>query len=127
MRILVAEDNPDNRDLLTRRLQRQGWTVVVAEDGVAAVVQCKAELPDIVLMDIAMPRMNGLEATRILRADPHTAAVPIIAVTAHAMESNRIECLEAGCDDYATKPIDFLDLFAQIRALCPANAIGEAA
>jgi CheY-like chemotaxis protein len=127
MRILVAEDNRDNRDLLTRRLQRQGWTVLVAEDGVEAVDRCKAEMPDLVLMDMAMPRMNGLEATRVLRADPETAAVPIIAVTAHAMESNRIECLEAGCDDYATKPIDFYDLFAKIRAVCTGDAVEAAA
>jgi two-component system, cell cycle response regulator DivK len=115
MRILVAEDNPDNRDLLVRRLQRQGWSVSLAEDGQEALDKCRAESPDLILMDVAMPRMSGLEATRLLRADPATSDVRIIAVTAHAMEANRIECLEAGCDDYATKPVDFAELFASIR------------
>jgi two-component system, cell cycle response regulator DivK len=109
MRILVAEDNPDNRDLLVRRLQRQGWSVSLAEDGQEALDKCRAESPDLILMDVAMPRMSGLEATRLLRADPATSDVRIIAVT------NRIECLEAGCDDYATKPVDFAELFASIR------------
>jgi CheY-like chemotaxis protein len=115
MLILVAEDNPDNRVLLTRRLERQGWTVIVAEDGVEAVEQCRSHGPDLVLMDVAMPRMTGLEATRTLRADPATAAVKIIAVTAHAMEGNRQECLAAGCDDFTTKPVNFPELMALIR------------
>jgi two-component system, cell cycle response regulator DivK len=115
MRILVAEDNPDNRDLLSRRLQRQGWSVSLAEDGQEALEKCRAENPDLILMDVAMPRMSGLEATRLLRSDPATSGVRIIAVTAHAMAANRIECIEAGCDDYATKPIDFTELFASIR------------
>jgi two-component system, cell cycle response regulator DivK len=114
MLILVAEDNPDNRVLLTRRLERQGWNVIVAEDGVEAVEQCRTHSPDLVLMDVAMPRMTGLEATRALRAHTTTAAVKIIAVTAHAMEGNRQECLAAGCDDFATKPINFPELMALI-------------
>jgi two-component system, cell cycle response regulator DivK len=115
MKILVAEDNPDNRTLLIRRLERHGWEVVAAVDGAEAVEMCRAERPDLVLMDLAMPRMTGLEATRALRADPVTAGVKVIAVTAHAMDANRIECLEAGCDDFATKPIDFPALMALIR------------
>lgn len=115
MLILVAEDNPDNRALLVRRLERQGWAVIVAVDGIEAVETCRAARPDLVLMDVAMPRMTGLEATRALRADPATAVVKIIAVTAHAMEGNRQECLDAGCDDFATKPIDFPALMATIR------------
>lgn len=115
MLLLVAEDNPDNRNLLTRRLERQGWDVIAADDGLEAVEMCHSARPDLVLMDIAMPRMTGIEATRALRADPRTAAVKIIAVTAHAMEANRLECLAAGCDDFATKPIDFPRLFALIR------------
>jgi two-component system, cell cycle response regulator DivK len=115
MLILVAEDNPDNRALLSRRLERQGWSVALAEDGVEAVEACRKARPDLVLMDVAMPRMTGLEATRALRADPATADLKIIAVTAHAMEGNRAECLAAGCDDFATKPIDFPALMALIR------------
>ncbi|MEY4951740.1 MAG: Polar-differentiation response regulator DivK [Pseudomonadota bacterium] len=127
MLILVAEDNPDNRNLLTRRLERQGWTVVVAEDGLEAVAVCRSAKPDLVLMDVAMPNMNGLEATRALRADPATAATKIIAVTAHAMDANRIECIEAGCDDFATKPINFPELVAMIRDHMGPLAQGEAA
>ncbi|MBS3927426.1 MAG: response regulator [Sphingomonadales bacterium] len=127
MLILVAEDNPDNRNLLTRRLERQGWTVVVAEDGREAVAVCRSAKPDLVLMDVAMPNMNGLEATRALRADPATAGTKIIAVTAHAMDANRIECIEAGCDDFATKPINFPELVAKIRDHMGPLAQGEAA
>ncbi len=127
MLILVAEDNPDNRNLLTRRLERQGWTVVVAEDGLEAVAVCRSAKPDLVLMDVAMPNMNGLEATRALRADPATAGTKIIAVTAHAMDANRIECIEAGCDDFATKPINFPELVAKIRDHMGPLAQGEAA
>lgn len=127
MLILVAEDNPDNRNLLTRRLERQGWNVVTAEDGREAVDVCRSSKPDLVLMDIAMPNMNGLEATRALRADPATAGTKIIAVTAHAMDANRIECIEAGCDDFATKPINFPELVAMIRDHMGPLAQGEAA
>lgn len=127
MLILVAEDNPDNRNLLTRRLERQGWQVVAAEDGREAVDMCRSAKPDLVLMDVAMPNMNGLEATRQLRADPATAATKIIAVTAHAMDANRIECIEAGCDDFATKPINFPELVAMIRNHMGPLAQGEAA
>ncbi len=127
MRILVAEDNADNRDLLARRLVRQGWEVCLAIDGVEAVEECRRSTPDIILMDVSMPRMSGLEATRILRADPATAAVKIIAVTAHAMDANRIECIEAGCDEFETKPINFVSLFEKIRALCGGAAEGLAA
>lgn len=117
MRILIAEDNANNRDLLERRLQRQGWQVIVATDGVEAVEQCQAHAPDLILMDVTMPRMTGLEAARKLRADPATATVRIIAVTAHAMEESKLECLAAGCDDFVAKPIDFPVLFEKIRAL----------
>lgn len=127
MLILVAEDNPDNRALLTRRLERAGWTVIVAEDGVEAVEKCRGEKPDMILMDVAMPRMSGLEATRTLRADPMTANTKIIAVTAHAMEANRLECLEAGCDDFTTKPVDFPVLMAMIRQHLGLDSEGVAA
>ena len=127
MLILVAEDNPDNRALLARRLERNGWKVVCAVDGVEAVEMCRAERPALVLMDLAMPRMTGLEATRALRADPATAEVKIIAVTAHAMESNRLECMEAGCDDFATKPINFPELMAMIAKHLNSGAKEQAA
>jgi two-component system, cell cycle response regulator DivK len=127
MLILIAEDNLDNRTLLARRLERQGWQVAIAEDGVAAVEQCRALKPDLILMDVAMPRMTGLEATRTLRADPQTCDVRIIAVTAHAMDAKRMECIEAGCNDFATKPINFVELFAKIHEQLAVTRPGEAA
>jgi two-component system cell cycle response regulator DivK len=127
MLILIAEDNPDNRSLLERRLERKGWPYAIALDGVEAVEQCRALKPDLVLMDLAMPRMSGLEATRILKGDPETCAIKIIAVTAHAMEANRAECIEAGCDGYATKPVEFAALFALIRETLGARCEGLAA
>jgi CheY-like chemotaxis protein len=127
MRILIAEDNPDNRDLLVRRLHRQGWETAVAVDGIEAIEQCRTYRPDLVLMDVAMPRMTGLEATRALRADSLTARVKIIAVTAHAMDANRIECIDAGCDEFATKPIDFPALFALIREVMGDDLMGAEA
>jgi two-component system, cell cycle response regulator DivK len=117
MKILIAEDNADNRNLLQRRLERQGWTVNTAVDGVEAIEVCQAYQPDIILMDMAMPRMSGMEATRLLKADPATAHVKVVAVTAHAMDANRVECMEAGCDDFVTKPIDFPALFSVIREI----------
>jgi CheY-like chemotaxis protein len=114
MKILVAEDNSDNRDMLARRLERRGFEVVLAEDGEAALAQARACSPDIVLMDVSMPVLSGLDATRALRADPATSALKIIALTAHAMASAREECLGAGCDAFATKPIDFQSLMALI-------------
>jgi CheY-like chemotaxis protein len=107
MRVLLAEDNPDNREMLARRLQRKGFTVDCAEDGALAVAAAIRQKPDLVLMDVSMPVMSGLEATRALRAEPRTADLKIIALTAHAMASARDECMEAGCDAFATKPVDF--------------------
>jgi len=127
MLIMIADDNADNRILLSRRLERRGWSVISAADGVEAVELCRSRKPGLILMDVAMPRMSGLEATRTLRADPETAGVKIIAVTAHAMDANRIECIEAGCDDFATKPIDFPALFAMIDTLLGAPGQDAAA
>jgi CheY-like chemotaxis protein len=115
MRILIAEDHPDNREMLTRRLERRGYEVRCAENGAEAVDMAKANLPDLILMDISMPVMSGIEATRMLRRTPDTANVKIVALTAHAMESARRECMEAGCDDFATKPVDFAGLVALIE------------
>jgi two-component system cell cycle response regulator DivK len=116
MRILIAEDHPDNREMLTRRLERRGYEVHVAE-------KAKACSPDLILMDISMPVMSGIEATRVLRQSPATSSVKIVALTAHAMESARRECMEAGCDDFATKPVDFAGLVALIEKYAARPAI----
>ena len=114
MHVLLAEDNPDNREMLARRLQRRGFTVDCAEDGALAVAAATRRKPDLVLMDVSMPVMSGLEATRALRAQPQTADLKIIALTAHAMASARDECMDAGCDAFATKPVDFAALLETI-------------
>lgn len=115
MHILIAEDNPDNLDMLQRRLERKGFTIDCARDGGEAVEQVRAVRPDLVLMDVSMPVMSGLDATKAVRSDPDIAATPIIALTAHAMASDRDRCLEAGCDGFATKPVDFPALIALIK------------
>jgi CheY-like chemotaxis protein len=115
MRILIAEDHADNREMLTRRLERRGYEVHVAENGAIAVEKAKACAPDLILMDISMPVMSGIEATRLLRRTEGVSRVKIVALTAHAMDSARQECLEAGCDDFATKPVDFAGLIALIE------------
>jgi CheY-like chemotaxis protein len=115
MRILIAEDHPDNREMLSRRLERRGYEVHVAENGAEAVEKAKSCAPDLILMDISMPVMSGIEATRALRKTPEGSAMKIVALTAHAMESARRECMEAGCDDFATKPVDFAGLVALIE------------
>ncbi len=117
MRILIAEDHPDNREMLTRRLERRGYEVCTAENGKEAVERAQTHAPDLILMDISMPVMSGLEATRALRALPATKSIKIIALTAHAMDSARQECLEAGCDAFATKPVDFAGLLATIETV----------
>jgi len=115
MRILIAEDHPDNREMLTRRLERRGYEVRCAENGAEAVEMAKSCSPDLILMDISMPIMSGIEATRVIRQTPEVNSVKIVALTAHAMESARRECLDAGCDDFATKPVDFAGLVALIE------------
>lgn len=127
MRVLIADDNVDNRDLLERRIVRKGWQAITAADGNEAVARCQSEKPDLVLMDVAMPVMSGLEACRILRTRPDTAAIKIIAVTAHAMDASRAECMEAGCDGFATKPIDFAALFTMIDEVCGLGGAGAVA
>ncbi len=116
-KILIVEDNEMNRDMLSRRLERRGFTVVMAVDGAEGVAMSKTELPDIVLMDMSLPIMNGWEATRAIRADDRTAAIPVIALTAHSMPGDREKALEAGCDDYDTKPVDLPRLLAKMLAL----------
>jgi two-component system cell cycle response regulator DivK len=125
-RILLVEDNELNRDMLSRRLIRGGHQVSFALDGQQAVDLARAEQPDIVLMDMGLPVIDGWQATRMLRADPETAKLRIIALTSHAMSGDREQALAAGCDDYETKPIDLPRLLgkiaAQLRAGCQAAA-----
>ena len=116
-RILVIEDNEENRDSLSRRLQRRGYEVVVAADGRVGVASAKSEKPDLILMDMNMPEVDGWEATRQIKADAALAHVPVIALTAHAMTGDRERALGAGCTDYHTKPIEFPKLLTQIESL----------
>ena len=116
-RILVIEDNEENRDSLARRLQRRGFEVLLAAGGKVGVETTKAEHPDLVLMDLNMPEVDGWEATRRIKADPATADVPVIALTAHAMAGDKERAFAAGCADYHTKPIEFPKLMAQIESL----------
>ena len=112
--ILLIEDNEMNRDMLSRRLRRKGFELLSAADGISGIELARQELPDLILMDISLPVMDGLQATRQLKADVHTENIPIIALTAHAMSGDREKCLAAGCDDYATKPVEFPDLLSKI-------------
>jgi CheY-like chemotaxis protein len=121
-RILLIEDNELNRDMLRRRLERRGYDVAEAVDGLAGLAAAKASCPDLVLMDLRLPDIDGREVTRRLRSDPATARVPVIALTAHAMEGDREAALEAGCDDYDTKPVDLARLVGKIERLLRAGA-----
>ena len=109
-RILLVEDNDINRDMMVRRLQRRGFEMLTAVDGQQAVDVTKTEKPDLVLMDMSLPVMDGWEATRHLKADPEVRDIPVIGLTAHAMVGDKEKALEAGCDDYATKPVEFGNL-----------------
>jgi CheY-like chemotaxis protein len=116
-KILLVEDNEMNRDMLSRRLQRKGYSVVTAEDGEKGLLLTRSEMPDLILMDISLPVMGGWEVTRILKADDATRHIPIIALTAHAWVTDREKALEAGCDDYDTKPVEFTRLSEKIENL----------
>src|SRR5580700_1371543 len=116
-KILLVEDNEMNRDMLSRRLMRKGFEVVMAVDGEQAVAMAQAESPALILMDMSLPVFDGWEATRRIKAAPETKMIPIIALTAHAMAGDREKPLEAGCDDYDTKPIDLQRLLDKIEAL----------
>jgi two-component system, cell cycle response regulator DivK len=116
-RILLVEDNEMNRDMLSRRLARKEYEVLVAVDGKEGVEMAGSEAPDLILMDMSLPVMDGWEATRQLKASPETKAIPIIALTAHAMSGDREKAMEAGCDDYDTKPIELPRLLAKMEAL----------
>ena len=116
-RILLVEDNEMNRDMLSRRLTKKGHDVVIAVDGQQGVDLAVSGSPEIILLDMSLPVMDGWEAARILKADEGTRAIPIIALTAHAMSGDREKCLEAGADDYDTKPVDFKRLLGKINDL----------
>jgi CheY-like chemotaxis protein len=116
-RILLVEDNEMNRDMLSRRLQRKGYEILLALDGESGVEMARTHVPDLVLMDMSLPVLDGWEATRRLKASAVTRHIPIIALTAHAMSSDREKALEAGCDDYDTKPVELPRLLGKIEAL----------
>ena len=116
-KILLVEDNEMNRDMLSRRLQRKGYSVVTAEDGEKGLLLARSELPDLILMDISLPVMGGWDVTRHLKADRSTSHIPIIALTAHAWVTDREKAIEAGCDDYDTKPVEFARLSEKIENL----------
>jgi two-component system, cell cycle response regulator DivK len=121
-RILLVEDNEMNRDMLRRRLERRGMQIETATDAEQALGLARSLLPDLVLMDISLPGMDGFEATRLLKADPRTCAIPIIALTAHAMAGDRQRCLEVGCDDYDVKPVELARLVSKIELLLGASS-----
>ena len=121
-RILLVEDNEMNRDMLSRRLARKGFEVSMAIDGGEAVEMAETESPDLILMDISLPVKDGLQATREIRSEPAPVDVPIIALTASAMSGDRERCLEAGCDDYDTKPVDLKRLLSKIERLLKKGA-----
>ena len=116
-RILLVEDSEQIWDFLSRRLERRGHTVLLAHDGEKAVETSKSALPDVILLDMNLPVMDGWTAARAIKADPQTRATPIVALTAHAMAGDREKAIQAGCDDYHPKPIDFAKLLEQIDAL----------
>ena len=120
-KILLVEDNEMNRDMLSRRLERKGYEVVIAVDGQAGIDMASSGNPDIILMDLSLPVIDGWEATRKIKADPATQSIPVIALTAHAMAGDKQKALEAGCDDYDTKPIDLKRLLEKIDNLLGAQ------
>lgn len=121
-KILLVEDNEINRDMLTRRLQRHGFSVCCANDGLSGVAMAASEMPDLILMDIALGEMDGWEATQLIKANRSTADIPIIALTAHALASDRARSIEVGCSDFDTKPVDMQRLLGKLRACLPAGA-----
>jgi CheY-like chemotaxis protein len=114
--VLIVEDNEMNRDMLSRRLERRGFTIRISVDGAEGVAMATADIPDLVLMDMSLPIMDGWEATRTLKANPDTAGIPVIGLTAHAMAGDREKCLAAGCDDYDTKPIELPRLLEKMQS-----------
>lgn len=125
-KILIVEDNPMNSDMLSRRLGRHGFATCIAEDGPNGVAMAGSEDPDLILMDVALGAMDGWEATAAIRANPRTRHIPVIALTAHALSSDRARSVEVGCDDFDTKPVDMPRLLAKIaRCLAPQPVAAE--
>lgn len=116
-KILLIEDNEMNREMLARRLQKRGFEMLLAEDGLIGVDQARKNKPDLILMDMSLPNLDGWEASRQLKADPATVGIPIIALTAHAMAEDREKALAAGCDEFETKPVDLTNLLAKMATL----------
>ena len=116
-KILLVEDNEMNRDMLSRRLEKRGYALIIAVDGAQGVALTQSAHPDLILMDMSLPVIDGWEATKQLKADPATAGIPVIALTAHAMESDRQKAIAAGCDDFDTKPVELARLLVKIEDL----------
>lgn len=125
-KILLVEDSFANRDMLTRRLQRRGFTVCSAADGATGVAMSVSEKPDVILMDVALGEMDGWQATRLIKADVRTSDIPIIALTAHALESDREKSVEVGCADFDTKPVDLTRLLGKIQGCLMRATVGQA-
>lgn len=121
-RVLLVEDNTINAEMLSRRLVKRGYAVTLAEDGLQAIERAVAEKPDLILMDVSLPELDGLEATRRLKADPATAPIPVIVLTAHAMVSDRQKSFDAGCQEFETKPVDLARLLEKMERLLGAGA-----
>jgi CheY-like chemotaxis protein len=116
-KVLLVEDNEMNRDMLSRRLIKKGYTVTIAVDGLEAVARASSDGPDLILMDMSLPEIDGWEATRRIKAEPNTRDIPIIALTAHAMSGDREKAIEAGCDEFDTKPVDMKRLLEKMSAI----------
>src|SRR5947209_9045493 len=121
-KILIVEENEMNRDMLSRRLARRGYEIVIAVDGEEGIAAAKAKNPDLILMDMSLPVIDGWEATRRLKAEPSTREIPVIGLTAHAMAGDRDKVIAAGCDDYDTKPVELPRLLEKIEALIQTNS-----
>ena len=121
-KILIVEDNEMNRDMLSRRLQRRGYEIVMAVDGEQGIAVARSENPDLILMDMSLPVVDGWEATRRLKAETDTRVIPVIGLTAHAMAGDRDKAIAAGCDDYDTKPVELPRLLQKIEALLPGTS-----
>ena len=116
-KLLLVEDNEMNRDMLSRRLARRGYEILVATDGSEGLAEATRHLPDLIIMDMSLPVLDGWESTRALKEQPETRSIPVLALTAHAMAGERERALEAGCNDYDTKPVDFTRLLGKIETL----------
>lgn len=121
VKILLVEDNETNRDMLSRRLARKGYEVIIAVDGAEGINAARQQTPDLILMDMSLPVLDGWEATRQLKSEVATRHIPIIALTAHAMAGDREKAIEAGCDEYETKPVEFQRLLSKIEAILNGN------